>query len=308
MKYNFTPAPTDPESRRVLNEKVLYLIDSGTARESGITPEDIYNAYTGDGGLHGLERADFDNYHEYSEKKKDFENGQFFTPPDICQLIVESIAPSDCELVADLTCGKGSFFNFFPAESNIYGCELDTKAYKVAQYLYPEANLTLGDIRAYAPEIRFDYVVGNPPYNLRWYVEGAEYSSQLYYCMKAAELLKPLGILALVVPQSFLGDTFSDKGMIKAMEARFSFIGQIGLPDDAFESLGVESFKTKLQFWQRRSETEGWTPNRYSTELLYSLDVFTPELAAERLRKEVLLLAKSDLEKNRSQVFLELAK
>lgn len=308
MKYHFTPAPTDPESRRNLNEKVLYLIDSGTARENGVTQEDIYNAYTGDGGLHGLERSHFDNYHDYSEKKKDFENGQFFTPPDICRLIAESLAPSDCELVADLTCGKGSFFNFFPVESNVYGCELDCKAYKVAQYLFPAANLTLGDIRSYKPDIRFDYVVGNPPFHLRWRVEGEQYSSQLYYCIKAAELLKPLGIMALVVPQSFLDDTFSDKGMIREMEARFSFIGQIGLPDDAFKELGVEKFKTKLQFWQRRSEVDGWTANRYTTDLRYSLDVFSPELEAEKIRKDILLLAKSDLEKNRSHVFLELAK
>lgn len=38
--------------------------------QAGITREDIYNAYTGVGGLHGLERADFDSYHAYSEKKK----------------------------------------------------------------------------------------------------------------------------------------------------------------------------------------------------------------------------------------------
>lgn len=37
-------------------------------------------------------------------------------------------------------------------------------AYKVARYLYPQANLVHGDIRAYQPGVRFDYVVGNPPW------------------------------------------------------------------------------------------------------------------------------------------------
>lgn len=80
MKYQFSPAPFDPESRRTLNEKVLYLIDSGTSKENGITAEDIYNAYTGDGGLHGLERADFGNYHDYSEKRKRLKTVSFSHP------------------------------------------------------------------------------------------------------------------------------------------------------------------------------------------------------------------------------------
>ena len=40
--------------RQDLNEKILYLIRNNRADEFGITPEDIYNAYTGSGGLHGL--------------------------------------------------------------------------------------------------------------------------------------------------------------------------------------------------------------------------------------------------------------
>lgn len=127
MKYNYCPGPTDTESRKMLNEKVLYLIDSGTSVQAGITSEDVYNAYTGDGGLHGLDRKNYDNYHSYSEAKKEIENGQFFTPPSLCQLVAAALQPSQFDLVADLTCGKGSFFNFFPVESNLYGCEIDAK-------------------------------------------------------------------------------------------------------------------------------------------------------------------------------------
>ena len=268
MKYNYVPAPTDTLSRKTLNEKVLYLIDSGTCDKAGISQEDIYNAYTGDGGLHGLQRKDYDSYHSYSEKKKEIENGQFFTPPDVCRLVAESLRPSRSDLIADLTCGKGSFFNFMPVDANLYGCELDAKAYKVAHFLFPAANLHLGDLRSYKPEVRFDYVVGNPPFNLRWITDDGECLSQLFYCMKAAQALKPLGILALVVPQSFLADTFSDGKMVKEMESQFSFLGQLGLPDDVFAPLGVESFPTKLQFWQKKSELKGWTAHRYTTELL----------------------------------------
>ena len=60
MKYMTHETPLTLEQRQALNEKVLYLIDSDTAETSGITREDIYNAYTGDGGLHGLKSGDFE--------------------------------------------------------------------------------------------------------------------------------------------------------------------------------------------------------------------------------------------------------
>ncbi|MBM6917767.1 N-6 DNA methylase [Intestinimonas butyriciproducens] len=309
MKYAQQEMNLTREQRKTLNEKVLYLIDSNSVEQAGITSEDIYNAYTGEGGLHGLERADFDSYYAYSEKKKEIENGQFFTPPAICQLVAESLRPSISDVVADLTCGKGSFFNFMPVETNCYGCELDARAYKVAHYLYPGARLELTDIRAYRPDLRFDYVVGNPPFNLKWYAEDGECLSQLYYCIKAAQVLKPLGILALVTPCSFLADDFTDKAMIREMEARFSFLGQIALPEDAFSALGVASFPTKLQFWQKRSDLKDWTARRYTTSTLYALaDGFDPESEAKRLYERVLMLPKSELEKNRSHVLLELAR
>ena len=307
IKYQFAPAPTDPEQRRALNQKVIDIINCGGVE--GITKEDVYNAYTGDGGLHGLDREDYENYHEYSEAKKQVENGQFFTPHELCRLVIGALAPSPYDLVADLTCGKGSFFNFLPTVANAYGCEVDTKAFKVAQYLYPEANLMLGDIRTYRPDVRFDYIVGNPPFNLRWQTEDTEYLSQFYYCIKAARLLKPLGIMALIVPQSFLAEAFLDKKMIKELEKYFSFLGQVALPDNAFAPLGVKKFQTKLQLWQRISEAPGWSARKYTTELAYAIDNLG-DMAGEvkRISEKLLALPKADLEKNKSHVLLELAR
>lgn len=309
MKYANKRVSMTPAQRKSINEKVLYLIDSGTQAQTSITNEDIYNAYTGDGGLHGLDRGDFDNYHEYSEKKKEFENGQFFTPPDICRLVTLCLRPSEYDLVADLTCGMGSFFNFMPVEANLYGCELDIKAYKVARHLFPEATLEHGDIRTYAPDTRFDYVVGNPPFNLRWHTQEGDCLSQLYYCIKASELLKPLGILALVVPQSFLADPFIDGAMIREMGQRYSFLGQIALPDNAFAPMGVIGFPTKLQFWQKKCEgVEGWVSRRYTTDVAGVLaSHFDPEREARWIHEQLLMLPKADLERNKSRVLLELA-
>ena len=309
MKYAQQEIVLSQEQRRNLNDKVIYLIDSDSADASGITKEDIYNAYTGDGGLHGLNRSEYENYHAYSDAKKEIENGQFFTPPQICQLVIGSLRLGKSDLIADLTFGMGNFFNFLPTESNAYGCEIDPKAFKVAHYLYPEANLELEDIRTYRPEPRFDYVVGNPPFHLRWYTGNGAVLSQLYYCLKAAELLKPLGILALVVPCSFLSDTFSDKSMIQEMEQQFSFLGQVELPASAFSRMGVSSFPTKLQFWQKITEKDGWEPKAYSTEILFTLPaLFSPVKEATRIYQSILAQPKEDLEKNKSHIILELAR
>ena len=45
MKYQFSGQSIPQESRQELNNKILYLIDNDLAESSGITAEDIYNAY-----------------------------------------------------------------------------------------------------------------------------------------------------------------------------------------------------------------------------------------------------------------------
>ena len=310
MKYSSHGEKIPQGQRKSLNEKVLYLIDSGLPPGCPITPEDIYNAYTGDGGLHELNREDYDNYNTFSQAKKEIENGQFFTPHRLCELTAECLKPSESSLVADLTCGMGNFFNFMPTESNLYGCDIDPKAVKVARFLYPEATIECKDIRSWNPGMRFDYVVGNPPFHLKWRTEGGrDLPSQMYFCVKAAALLKPLGILALIVPRSFLGDSFTDKGQIQEMESDYSFLGQFLLPEDAFSSLGVSRFPTKLQFWQRKSSAPGWASKPYRTEAdgILPKDFDIPTESA-RIHREMLAYARSALEDNQAKILLELAK
>lgn len=262
MKYQFYNETIPQEARQGLNDKILYLIDQNLTEREGITAEDIYNAYTGDGGLHGLKYSDFSNYHEFSETKKEIENGQFFTPPLVCKFIMETLGVEADKTVADLTSGIGSFCNYMPVEANFYGCELDIKAHKVAHFLYPNANLEHKDIRFYEPDIRFDYIVGNPPFNLKWSTPQGEIISQMYYCMKAAQLLKPLGIMAIIVPDSFLADDFLDSAKRTELEKWFGFLGQVSIQKDAFKALGVKDYATKILFWQRKLSNEE-IGNRY---------------------------------------------
>lgn len=252
--YKISNTVIPQSKRKEINEKILHLIDNNQCSKYGITETDVYNSYSGDGGLHGLSFNDYSSFHSFTEAKKDIENGQFFTPAIISKFIVDCLKPSNHDLITDLTCGSGSFFNWLPNHSNVYGNELDIKAVKVAKYLYPNITITTDDIRSYDPQIKFDIVLGNPPFGLKWQVNKDEYLSQLYYCIKAHELLKPAGVMALIVPCSFLADEFTDGGMIKTINNRFNFIYQAELPSNVFKSVGVESFRTKIMFFQKKSE------------------------------------------------------
>ena len=148
LKYKINSDITIPQDKRAdINAKIIYMITNNLVEKTGFTAADIFNSYTGDGGLHGLELKNFKNFHEYTEAKKEIEQGQFFSPRHICQFIVDCIKPTSKDIIYDLTCGMGNFFNYLPTESNIYGADIDIKAVKVAKYLYPTANITHEDIR-----------------------------------------------------------------------------------------------------------------------------------------------------------------
>lgn len=80
--YTIIPQPIPQDKRAEINEKILFSIDSG---KDEIPAENIYNCYTGIGGLHNLRQADFANYNEFALAKKEFEMGQFFTPHALCR-------------------------------------------------------------------------------------------------------------------------------------------------------------------------------------------------------------------------------
>lgn len=254
-KYELSDEIIPQDQRKNINTKIEYIINNGLSEsETGITKTDIFNAYTGKGGLHGLDYVDYRNYYDYQRAKSEIEQGQFFTPYPLVSFIYDCLQVTENDLVADLTSGHGAFISCCPNESNFYACELDTQPYAVSKYLYPKAHIENTDIRFYEPGVTFDYVVGNPPYNLSWRKDGIGYLSEVYYCLKAAELLKPAGIMAIIVPESFCDDDFADKSKIELINERFNFICQIRLDKDTFKHLGVTNYGTKIIFMQKKSE------------------------------------------------------
>ena len=269
--YAIIPQQIPRDKRAEVNEKILFAIDSG---KDLIPKESIYNCYTGIGGLHNLKQADFSSYHRYAEAKKEFEMGQFFTPHELCRSMVEVLSPTSSEMVLDMCCGMGNFFNHLPNLHNSYGFDIDGRAVTVARHLYPEAHIEKCDIQQYRPEQRYDVIIGNPPFNLKFDCK----LSQEYYMDKAYDVLNPAGFLMVIVPVSFMQSEFWEKTRVANINSSFSFVGQTKLNPDAFDSMGVHNFSTKVMVFLRRSRHIEMQP--------YNADEFIPmEELKDRVRK-----------------------
>ncbi len=260
--YAIIPQQIPQGKRAEINEKILFAINSG---KDMIPAESIYNCYTGIGGLHNLKQSDFASYHEYAEAKKEFEMGQFFTPHEVCRDMVDVLSPTSSEMILDMCCGMGNFFNHLPNQHNAYGFDIDSKAVAVARYLYPDAHIDKCDIQQYHSEQRFDAIIGNPPFNLKFDFR----LSQEYYIDKAYHLLNPAGFLMVIVPASFMQNEFWEKSRVGRVNEDFSFIGQTRLAPHAFTSVGVDNFNTKIMVFLRRSQHIEMNP--YNAEEFVSM-------------------------------------
>lgn len=263
MKYPIIETRIPQGQRAELNESILMSVLRGTKK---FTNTEIYNNYTGIGGLHGLDANDFENYHEFAEAKRVIEMGQFFTPHEVCRKMVELAAPTPSDMVLDMCCGMGNFFNHLPNEYNAYGFDIEENAVKVAKRLYPDANITVDDLRFYDPKMKFDIILGNPPFNLTL----EDVKSQHFYTHKAYWLLNPGGLMLLIMPYSYLQSVSSDRMYINMMNRDFSFVGQTKLDVNTFKAVGVQNYETKIMAFLSKSEYMEMKP--YNPDDFVSMD------------------------------------
>lgn len=241
------------EKKREINQKILSIVDS-EQNHPQITPSVIFNTYSPLGAIHGLEFNNYDNFHQFQEAKKDVTFGQYFTPLQVAKFLCLMLKIPREWKVADLTAGHGSLINFLQnPQENIYCNEWELKAYKLLKYLYPNINHVNKDIREYNTGELMDCIIGNPPFSLTWQYNKNTYNSEVFYLLKSAEMLKPAGLCAIIVPESFIVDDFTDKGNINLINKHFNFIGQFVLPSNIFESVGAK-ITTKIMIFQKKSE------------------------------------------------------
>ena len=126
----------------------------------------------------------------------DKEEGEFYTPHSIVELIASLIEPYD-GTVYDPCCGSGGMFvqtaKFVEAHGgntkavNVYGQESEPATYRLAKmnlairgisyHLGNKASSTFSDDQHKTE--KFDYIMANPPFNLKKYADYADFETDL---------------------------------------------------------------------------------------------------------------------------------
>lgn len=160
-------------------------------------------------------------YQYLNSKKENLEKGSFYTGQHIAEDLVLDLNFSEGQIIFDPSCGSGSFlFRSAAGPEQVYGVDSDPVAVMIAKFNYfikfPEAgppNLFCTDFFEWHrtnPNLRFDYVIGNPPYGANIdlalipssHVSSGESFS--YFIELGYGLLKPDGLFRYLIPESLL--------------------------------------------------------------------------------------------------------
>lgn len=156
--------------------------------------------------------------------------------------------------------GVGNFFGCMPDKmngSNLYGVELDSITGRIAQQLYPNANIQIkGYEQTDFPDNFFDVAIGNVPFG-NYPVADKRYDKEKffihdYFFAKTLDKVAPGGIIAFITTKGTL-----DKENSKAREyiaKRAELIGAIRLPNNAFKGNANTEVTSDIIFLRKREK------------------------------------------------------
>ena len=207
----------------------------------------------------------------------------FYTPP----VVAKSMFAAGARLgfnrgrILDPSVGVGNFYGFMPPEmrgsSQLHGCELDILTSQIVAALYPSAKIAKSTgFQAYnVPAGYFDMVIGNPPFGSQTISDekGSAYSGwsiHNYFFAKSIEMLRPGGIMPMVVSHSFLDKL--DPHVRRWIARRAELVSGARLPNTAFkENANTEVVTDVLIF--RRVDIDNELGDKESPDWLNTTDV-----------------------------------
>lgn len=252
--------------------KVLKQIEA-EYRTATLEEQKQLSLYSGWGGLANAFESDNDKWkNEYSELKELLTDDEytaarssvldaFFTDSVIIDSIYKVMQNAGFKggNILEPAMGIGNFFGRLPSElrenSKLYGVEKDSLSGRIAQKLYPQADITIdGFENTHFQDNSFDVAIGNIPFG-DFGVIDKKYSSQNlkihdYFFLKSLDKVRDGGIVAFVTSKGTLDK--KDSSFRKTLAERADLVGAVRLPNNAFKSAGTE-VTPDIIFLQKRS-------------------------------------------------------
>lgn len=153
--------------------------------------------------------------------------------------------------------GVGNFFGMLPdtmQDSRLYGVELDSITGRIAQKLYPQADITVAGFETTDRRDFYDLAVGNVPFG-QYKVNDKAYSKlgfsiHNYFFAKAIDQVRPGGVVAFVTSRYTMDS--KDSTARKHMAERADLLGAIRLPNNAFKANAGTEVVSDIIFLQKR--------------------------------------------------------
>lgn len=182
-----------------------------------------------------------------------------YTSPTVIQSIYDAVGQMGFETgnILEPSMGIGNFFGMLPPEmqsSRLYGVELDSITGRIAQKLYPNAEIKVAGFETTDRRDFYDLAVGNVPFG-NYKVSDKPYdklgfSIHNYFFAKALDQVRPGGIVAFVTSRYTMDSKNSDTRRYLAQRAEL--LGAIRLPNDAFKKNAGTEVVSDIIFLQKR--------------------------------------------------------
>ena len=191
-----------------------------------------------------------------------------YTSPTVIRAIYETIERMGFTTgnILEPAMGVGNFFGMLPASmesSHLYGVELDSITGRIAQKLYPHADITVAGFETTDRRDFFDIAIGNVPFG-NYQVNDPAYNKlgfaiHNYFIAKAIDQVRPGGVIAFVTSRYTMDKQSPD--VRKYIAQRAELLGAVRLPNNAFKANAGTDVVTDILFLQKRDRAIEVTPD-----------------------------------------------
>ena len=262
-----------PKQKFARNIEAIRTLFKLEEEHRGATAEEqqVLSQYVGWGGLADAFDPDKSSWaKEYAELKGLLSEEEYkaargsvlnahYTSPTVIRAIYDAVEKMGFQSgnILEPSMGVGNFFGMLPesmADSRLYGVELDSITGRIAQKLYPEANIKVAGFETTDRRDFYDLAVGNVPFG-NYKVNDKAYnklnfSIHNYFFAKAIDQVRPGGVVAFVTSRYTLDS--KDSSARKHMAERADLLGAIRLPNNAFKANAGTDVVSDIIFLQKR--------------------------------------------------------